>query len=302
MVEYKCLRCGYIAKQRCNLVNHLRRKNICNPIIMDISIEDIINFYQFDIPQNPSKTPQKPSNSVKNNLNKYPQKPSICPSNFTHFSNSKIDKNSNFECPYCLKVCSRNDNLKRHIRTCKIKKDKDKLEKENQELKEVIEKLVLENKKISSVTNNTTNNNNCNNDNRIVNIHINNYGQENTKYITPEYLQELIEKPFQAIPELIKFTHFNKDHPENHNIKITNKKDPFVKVLKNDKWELADRKDIIIDLIDKKHSELNNINVSEKKIHIVDRIEAFNKKYIEDDKDTINKLYKDSELIILNNS
>ena len=34
----------------------------------------------------------------------------------------------------------------------------------------------------------------------------------------------------------------------------------------------------------------------------MNRIESFNKKYIEDDKDFINKLYKDSELIILNNS
>ena len=291
MVEYKCFRCGYIAKQKIHLVNHLKRKNICSPIEMDIPIKNIVKFYQFN-------NPQKTSRSVKKKKAPEPQKTTFCPLLFPDFFNT----NTNLECPYCLKVCSRHDNLKRHFRTCKIKKDQENLEKENQELKEVIDKLVLENKKISSITNNTTNNNNCNNDNRIVNIHINNYGQENTKYITPEYLQELIEKPFQAIPELIKFTHFNKDHPENHNIKITNKKDPFVKVLKNDKWELADRKDIIIDLIDKKHSELNNINVSEKKIHIVDRIEAFNKKYIEDDRDTINKLYKDSELIILNNS
>ena len=38
MVEYKCFRCGYIAKQKSNLVNHLKRKNICLPKNDDVSI------------------------------------------------------------------------------------------------------------------------------------------------------------------------------------------------------------------------------------------------------------------------
>jgi len=40
MVEYICNRCGYNAKQKINLVRHLNRKNICKPILEDISIEE----------------------------------------------------------------------------------------------------------------------------------------------------------------------------------------------------------------------------------------------------------------------
>ena len=134
-------------------------------------------------------------------------------------------------------------------------------------------------------------------------ISLNNYGSENTQYITKEYLMGLLEKPFQSIPELIKYTHFNKDYPENQNIKLTNKKEPFVKVLKNNKWELADRKDTINDLIDQKHSILNMVDIKNSfEANIVNRIENFNYKYLNDDKELINKLYKDSELVLLNNS
>ena len=113
----------------------------------------------------------------------------------------------------------------------------------------------------------------------------------------------LLEKPFQSIPELIKYTHFNKDYPENQNIKLTNKKEPFVKVLKNNKWELADRKDTITDLIDQKHSILNTVDIKKNfKPYIINRIETFNNKYLNDDKEFIKKLYKDSELVLLNNS
>ena len=150
---------------------------------------------------------------------------------------------------------------------------------------------------------NNNNTNNTDNSTHINVISLNNYGNENTQYITKEYLMGLLEKPFQSIPELIKYTHFNKEHPENQNIKLTNKKEPFVKVLKNNKWELADRKDTINDLIDQKHSMLNNVDIKNHfKNKFRDRIEIFNNKYLNDDKELIDKLYKDSELVLLNNS
>jgi len=49
----------------------------------------------------------------------------------------------------------------------------------------------------------------------------------------------------------IKYTHFNEEHPENQNIKITNKKEPYIKLRINDKWEL-NKEDTITDLIDRR--------------------------------------------------
>ena len=48
MVEYKCFRCGYMTKQKTHLINHLNRKNICKPSLVDISIEEIKNYYKFN--------------------------------------------------------------------------------------------------------------------------------------------------------------------------------------------------------------------------------------------------------------
>ena len=55
MVKYECFRCGYIASQRCNMKQHLNRKNICNPTEDDIGIDEIKKYYGFEIKQ---MTPQ----------------------------------------------------------------------------------------------------------------------------------------------------------------------------------------------------------------------------------------------------
>ena len=284
MVKYECFRCGYIAKQKSNLINHLKRKNICEPKISNISIENVKKIYCFEMTPNDSK--------------------------MTHIDSIMTInvKNKEYICSYCGNSYSKNCNMRRHEKKCKIKMEKEKtdLEKDNEikELKEMVEKLLV-NSGGNTITNNTnTNNTNSNNTtNNTVNIHINNYGDENTKYITNDFILNLLNKPYSAIPELIKYTHFNDKHPENQNIKLTNKKEPFVKVLKNNKWELADRKDTITDLIDKKHSLLNTIDIKNNfNNNTYNRIELFNQKYLNDNKELLNKLYKDSELVLLNNS
>ena len=55
MVDYKCFRCGYVATQKINMKHHLNRKNICKPILEDISIENIKKHYGFEILQTTGK-------------------------------------------------------------------------------------------------------------------------------------------------------------------------------------------------------------------------------------------------------
>ena len=234
------------------------------------------------------------------------------------------------QCKYCLKFYSKTSNLNKHLKNCKKKKEiesacadeNEELKKEIKEMKEEHNKEILELKETvkilinnsDSLSGNTTNNNNSHNnihsnntDNSTHNtININNYGSENKDYITKEYLIKLLKEPFQAIPRLIEYTHFNKDHPENQNIKLPNKKQPYVKVLKDDKWVYADRKSTILDLIDEKHSELNDgplIKHVEDKFseHLQDRFERFNDRYLNDEKDFTTQLYKETELVMINN-
>ena len=318
MVEYLCHRCGYNTNKKSNIIQHLNRKKICKPILSDISIEDIKNHYNLEIKiihqKNTNLTPITPI------FNK------ITP-NYTKKTQKKMDIK---ECSYCNKEFSRRDSLTRHLNRCKIKKkneienkiEKNKieiLEKHNAELLKAVEKLLIEcsnNKKTSNKTinNKTTNNNNSNNTNTNSNntihntININNYGEENTKYITKQFIVDLLKnKPFKAIPEMIKHTHFNEEHPENQNIKITNKKEPYVKIMKDNKWELQDRKNTITDLIDKQHIKMSDEKVEKK----IERqcssqekmnIERCNELYNEENGDYMKRLYNESELVMLNNS
>ena len=55
---YECLRCGFIAKQKGHLEDHLNRKNICNPILEPISINEIKTYYNFTNNNNSSKINQ----------------------------------------------------------------------------------------------------------------------------------------------------------------------------------------------------------------------------------------------------
>jgi len=92
--------------------------------------------------------------------------------------------------------------------------------------------------------NNTTNNTN----NIIV---VNNYGKENTDYMTVDKIKTLLNRPYDSIQDLIKILHFNADHPENHNVKITNKKEPFALVWNNPIWEIRKKKSVVKDMVDK---------------------------------------------------
>ena len=297
---YNCVRCGYETKHKGHFKNHLNRKNICIPLLEDISINEIINYYNLYLDKmNPLESKMNPNES-KINLKE---------------SKNELDK---LKCEYCCKFYSTNSNLYKHLKICKEKKksnEQDKitlLEKEKEELLKTVEKLLIEcsNKSNNNTinTNNSNNSNNTNSNNTNNTIIINNYGDEDTKYITKEFIVNLLaNKPFKAIPEMIKHTHFNKEHPENQNIKITNKKEPYVKIMKDNKWEYQDRKNTITDLIDKQHIKISDEKI-EKKVEKhcnttqKNNIERCNDLYVNEDEDYLKRLYNESELVIINNS
>ena len=304
MVYYECQRCGYNTTLRGNIKHHLNRKNICEPILDNISIEEMKDIYNLN----------ETSKITLNNSNVL-----ICSSKKLQNTPQNV---VNKQCSYCCKEFSRIDNLNRHLKTCKMKNN---VLSENKELRETVEKLLIECSEMKNLLKNTTtatkkstvpqhsisdNNNNTNSLNTTNNnntIIINNYGEEDTKYITSDFILKLLKnKPFKAIPEMIKHTHFNTEHPENQNIRITNKKEPYVKIMKDNKWELQDRKNTITDLIDKQHIKMSDEKIeeqiekhctSQEKINII----RCNDMYMEEEDDYMKRLYNESELVMLNN-
>jgi hypothetical protein len=172
-----------------------------------------------------------------------------------------------------------------------------KLEMEKKKMKREIEKL------LTTVSTTTTNNNTTNNNNNItygdVNnnvIIVNNYGKENTNYLTEDYLKKLLDKPYGGIQNLIKNIHFHPNHPENHNVKITNKKLPYALVWNDKIWETRNKKEVIEDLVDKGYMIMDTTN------EIIDetnkKYDSFSDKYESgENKDDI---AKEAEMLLIN--
>ena len=163
------------------------------------------------------------------------------------------------------------------------------------------------NQKNTSITN--SNNNTINNNTNITNnIIINNLGEENIEYLKSKKFIELLNGIYGAIPKLIEHIHFNPEHPENQNIKYPNKKKPYLKIMKNNKWQYMNKKTELMDLIDSKCYMLREkyYSILEKgKYKLSDvqrsRIDSFLSKYDKEDKRVIIDLIDRTEMVLLTN-
>ena len=122
------------------------------------------------------------------------------------------------------------------------------------------------------------------------------------EHITPKYIEYLIGRPFTSTTELIKRIHFHPDHPENHNVKITNKKLPWAEVYNGDKWVTRKKKEVLEELVE------YGFNTVDEAYHKADhsKISSFQKSRYEDyhhkykDKDLKKQLVQDAEMVVLN--
>jgi predicted metal-dependent hydrolase len=188
----------------------------------------------------------------------------------------------NILCDFCSRSFSTRPNLKRHLKTCNVKKQN--LEEENKILKEEVNILKALNLKPNvSITNNT--NNQINN----VQIHLTPWNNPTLPENVEKYYNEALKKLFLSVPTIIKQIHFNKDHPENHNISIKNMRSGIAKVYNGKEWESMDEKDVIRTLIDDYESTLTNY-ASEKNPKYVEKMQKIK------DRDSEDKVYDDLRL------
>lgn len=184
---------------------------------------------------------------------------------FTTLYKSKFERHQNkkrpckanlYECPYCDVSFTRKFSLLRHMesrcatkKTCeenqtvplKVYKKLEKSVKEGEkimidELKKLNEKIEkLEHAKDKSIgnqnvtiegNNNITNSNNVTTNNMTVNVVA--YGKEDDSFITDDQFKKILRTGFQSIINYMKALHFDKEHPEYHNVYISNYKDKTI--------------------------------------------------------------------------
>ena len=162
------------------------------------------------------------------------------------------------ECHHCHKVFTKQQSKYKHLKICNVKNSKE---------------LALQTLQNIPLTNITTNNNM----NHQTNIYIqpvrqpyqrrepynyknedvqniNDFGNENTAYISDELKKQL--SLACNIKKMIDLVHFNELHPENHNIRIND--NHSYAVLKDKKWHLETKGDVHHNMYRNSQTNINN--------------------------------------------
>lgn len=78
---------------------------------------------------------------------------------------------------------------------------------------------------------------------------INNFGQENMDYISNDFLSACLLN--NNIVPLIESLHFDKEHPENHNVKMKSMRYELMEQYVDGKWIVTDKEETLDELINK---------------------------------------------------
>lgn len=291
MSNYICDRCGYNTSKLSNYKQHINKIKVCNSNNNDSNIDIIQLYNKYNIPFDVTL---------------------ISPlwKEYLHTNEiSIVNRKKPFQCKYCNKYYTRNDNLKRHVDECKkynllkeFESQKKKIEDFSFNIDNLVDSKVreqLQDINLKQITINANNNNN----NSIL---VNNFGNEDISYITNEQLKKYALNIPDGIHQFAQRSHFNPHHPENMNIRIQDKDDKLVQIWNNEKWVYKKRQKVLeyliyhkFDILNEKIVEMNmNKELSEFKKDLLDNIRD---KYAEDDI-YFQEIVKNMEIVLLNNS
>ncbi len=272
---FKCERCGFTSKYRSNFIRHLKRKFTCDSKLSNININIIKEQYGLikNITKKTENIEKIKTETIKKETTTETEKIQNQIEQIQNLIEQNKIKKEVKKCKFCNRDFTTRQALSKHMKyNCKVKnidywkkcykqseeekntleKEKLTLEKEKIKLMKQIEILLTKvgNNNITTINNNTQNNN----------IIIKNFGEENISYLTDYFFTNLLtnSNTVSSIPTIVKEIHCNKQHPENMNIKILNKKTPFINVYKEDKWQQQDKKKTIQKIVNKNFKILDS--------------------------------------------
>jgi hypothetical protein len=158
-------------------------------------------------------------------------------------------------CIYCNKMLS-NKSIKRHLTKCNqkhvdindIKTNDIETKIINRVLDEIKEKIgVIQNNTYQTINNNNTN----------VYVNLNTFGRENMEHLTNDFLSHCLLNPTKGITQLIENIHYNKDVPENNNIRFKSNKNNTFEKYYDSKWIECDASNTLDELIRKGYRVLS---------------------------------------------
>jgi len=239
----QCDRCGIIFTRLTSLRTHLKKKKTCEPILKDIPVLELINKYKV----------RKGCYKCENCGKEYKSAVGKCKHKKKCLVNPIIiEKNEN-------------DKLKNELAS--VKKEKNKEVIRRKELEKQVEQLILEKTQLQEahakvINNDHSNTNNITTIGRDQNIIIvNNFGEENIEYLLKDenFVKKCIESPINSIHQYLDNVHFNNEHPENKNIKMTNLLGPYMDYIKEGKWNKIEKNILIPKIINKSIDTVDNI-------------------------------------------
>lgn len=213
----------------------------------------------------------------------------------------------------CGKKYQYKKSRKLHQTTCKIysennrKKEQESIGTKKLELKinELTEKTrmleeQIKNKETIHV------NNTINNSSTLYDDDINVFGNENIYYVKGPQILECVMELYKSIPAMVEKIYFDPNHPENHNVKITNKKLPYASVIGSDKkWKIMKQEEVIDQMVNKCFSLLNDTyreNRTKLSENEQKQFDEYTNKYVMNDKKTIKDIKYDVKILIINHS
>lgn len=194
----------------------------------------------------------------------------------------------------------------------KLEAQRIEYEKDREELKIQIALLLEQNATTNSnshnrntttiETQNNIENQNIETQNNV--IVVNSFGNENTDYLTDRIVTALIKNgPCTCLPKIIEKIHFDPNHPENHNIKVTNRKNNYAKIIKDNKWVTTNKKRAIdtmiqngYEILEEKYQD-NKESISEFK---QERFEEFQDKYENQNRNLMRNIKDDVDIVLIN--
>ena len=274
---FNCLRCQRVFKRKWDLKRHLSRKTPCKKH----------GHEENTIPKNGICIPKSGilfQNIPKKNNNKTT-------------TNQENTINNGYKCEYCSRTYKYKYNLNKHDKKCQIRIREEKTKKRTTEeqnlnlMMELVSKLERENSELKdtqkedfSTVSHTTNNTNCNNTtnhtNNIVNITVNNYGEEDLQLVKclqhKNLMKKILMSGMTGLYHYIKYKYCNPEAPENFTIKYTNQRSDKLKIRANNQWKTRDKHEVIDELYDRDNNVEEILQVYEK-INELESVENLDK-------------------------